>query len=91
MKEFEALKRGEIYDKNDDDDVKNDKRYDSDECLDDEKYNRFYDPEIEFKKLVETNKEINKGLKEGKRYLLDLVERKKLDESMEMFNKAFHP
>lgn len=49
-----------------------------------------YNPEADFKKVVKENKEINRTLKDGNRRLMDSVPRPKLDESYEMFNKAFH-
>ena len=52
--------------------------------------NRFFNPEVEFKRLIEANKEINKGMKEGKRDLMDNVQRKGMDDSFEQFSKAFH-
>jgi hypothetical protein len=55
-----------------------------------ETWDRFYNPEADFKKLVKENIEINKTLKDGNRRLMDSVPRTKLDESYEMFNRAFH-
>ena len=54
-----------------------------------EKYNRFHNPEVEFKRLIEQNKVINRGMKHGKKKLSE-VQGTKLDESFEMFNRAFH-
>jgi len=86
LKEIEANRRGEIYTKK--------PREDSDsDDNNEEKYNRFYDPEVAFNKMVQDNKDINRANKdEGKkRKYLQVKSRPLLDESLEMFTGAYHP
>jgi len=93
MREIEALRRGDIVDGEvviKEEPIKKVEEYPGDN--NEEKYNRFYDPEVEFNRLVEANKVINQSMKEGRRHIFDPnAPKMKLDDSLEMFSRAFFP
>ena len=71
MRELEAMKKGEILDKIEAKTPAKVSQHDADGGS--EQYNRFYDPEVEFKRLIEKNKVINKEMKLGKKKNLENV------------------